>query len=406
MKTNIIPFLITVLCVLTLPGFAQQSSGTPRVFIRDANELRQLRSQIQTGKDMSDAAKCATSRAKKDADKVLNIEIQPVTAKPLTPPSGDKHDYMSLAPYFWPDPKKKDGLPYIRRDGERNPEIKTLPDHDALADLIKAVDKLAVGYYLTGDERYAAKATSLLSTWFVTPATRMNPNMEFAQAVRGESTGRNFGIIETMGLVNVVDSVGLLTSSKAWSKPMQDGMEKWFTSYLDWLQNSKLGKLESGSKNNHGTHYDEQVADYALFVGKIDIAKQVIEAAKEKRLAFQIEPDGSQPLELARTQSWDYSTMNLNGYVHLARLGEAVNIDLWNFQTKDGRSIKKAMGYLAQFTSGGKKWDHETLSPLDPEKLNRNVRIAGTKYTDKPFQELVQAASKGDGSSCPVLFSY
>src|SRR5438445_12698265 len=120
MKTNIALFFIICMCVLTLPGFGQQPSGAPRVFIRDANELKALRSQIQAGKDISDAARCAAGRAKRDADKVLSIEIQPVTAKPMTPPSGDKHDYMSLGPYFWPDPKKKDGLPYIKRDGERN----------------------------------------------------------------------------------------------------------------------------------------------------------------------------------------------------------------------------------------------------------------------------------------------
>lgn len=376
----------------------------PRVFIADAKEYRDLRDAAAKGGAMSDAAKCAYTQAKRDADKSLNVEIQPVTAKEMMPPSGDKHDYMSLAPYFWPDPKKKDGLPYIRRDGERNPELKNYPDDDNFAALIKNVDRLGRGYYITGDEKYAAKGIALLRMWFIDPATRMNPNMNFAQAVKGESTGRNFGIIETWGLTKVVDAVGLFAESKQWAKADQDGMVKWFEGYIDWLQNSKLGKLEAATKNNHGTHYDEQLADFALFVGKNDLAKSVIETAKTKRIAAQIEPDGQMPLELARTQSWNYSTMNLSGFVDLAILGRHVDVDLWNYTTKDGRSIRKAFDYLSQYTAGGKKWEHQVLSPLDPEKFNRLVRLAAAEWKDKPFAELAAKSKPADDEVCSGVF--
>lgn len=390
-----------ILCCSLEGGFGQSSrSELPKVFLLDGEQTSRAAS-----KSASDGAvKCGVGKIVKESDKALKVEIAPVTAKPIAPPSGDKHDYMSMAPYFWPDPKKKDGLPYIRRDGERNPEIKSIPDHDSLGRLVTTVEKLAQAYYLTRDEKYAAKATALMRTWFLAPATKMNPHLEYAQAVRGENTGRNFGIIETMGLPRLVDSIGLLAGAKSWTDADQNGMVKWFGEYLDWLLNSKLGKQEAATKNNHGTHYDEQVASFALFVGRRDLAKQVIETAKQKRIAAQIEPDGSQPLELARTQSWGYSTMNLSGFVNLARLGRHVDVDLWNYSTKDGRSIRRAFDYLAQFTAGGKKWEHQVLTPVEPERFNRLVRIARNEWKDAAFADLAAKSAAPDAATCTNVF--
>lgn len=49
----------------------------------------------------------------------------------------DANDYVSLARYFWPDPNTPNGLPYIRRDGHVNPEIKKLPDYQTFHELVK-----------------------------------------------------------------------------------------------------------------------------------------------------------------------------------------------------------------------------------------------------------------------------
>src|SRR6185436_20716762 len=159
------------------------------------------------------------------AQSALNAKVLPIVSRQSIPPSGDKHDYMSQAPYFWKNPNTANGLPYVKRDGERNPEFEQYPDHGLMDNMIKAVERLSLGYFLTQKEEYAAKAGEILRMWFLDPATRMNPNLEYAQAIPGESSGRNFGIIESRGLTRVVDSVGLLAGSPSWTKADQAGVE-------------------------------------------------------------------------------------------------------------------------------------------------------------------------------------
>lgn len=376
-----------VFLLLAVMGFSNAVDGQttgkeqPRVFLLNAKTL------VERKQKLSDPVlKPALAKLDRDAKKALKVEIASVVTKTMMPPSGDKHDYMSQAPYFWKDPAKKDGLPYIRRDGERNPEILNIPDKTSLTSLITTVETLAFGYYFTGKEEYAARAASNLRMWFLDAKTKMNPNLEYAQAIPGINTGRGIGIIETHGLIRLVDAVGLLAGSKAWTKDDQTGLETWFGKYLTWLTESKNGRDEAAAKNNHGTIYDVQVASFALFARKPEIAKRILESAKQNRIAKQIESDGKQPLELERTLSWGYSTMNLGGFVELARLGDAAGVDLWSYQTSDGRSIRKAFDYLFPFADGKKKWEYKQIQPLVGEKLYEQMRQAKDKYRDEKFK--------------------
>jgi hypothetical protein len=387
MRSAIHRTLCFLIALGSLAGVANAQSTVPRVFLVNAKKLAETRQSILAG---GSETNLALSRLEADARKALSAGPFSVVNKSTTPPSGDKHDYMSQAPYFWPDTKSPNGLPYIRRDGERNPEINKLPDHRSMDDMISAVHTLALAFYFKGDEAYASKATTLIRAWFLDPATRMNPNLEFAQAIPGINTGRGIGLIETRGLTRVVDSVGLLAGSKSWTPADQKGLEDWFEKFLRWMQESKHGRDENAARNNHGTYYDIQTASFALFLGKRSLAKQILETAREKRIASQIEPDGAQPLEIARTRSWSYSVGNLDGLMLLAALGENVGVDLWSYRTKDGRGIRQALEFMYPFAVGDKKWPHKQITEASPEALFPLMRRAASRYKDEKFTQMMK----------------
>ncbi len=364
----------------------KENMVAPRVFLLDAKQLQRTRQGIR-----QDEKKLAPAWTKleHEAQKALSAGPFSIVNKEPTPPSGDKHDYMSQAPYFWPDPKSPNGLPYIRRDGERNPEINKITDHRSLDQLESSVETLALAYYFKGDEAYATKATQLLRAFFLDPATRMNPNLQYAQFVPGVNTGRGIGLIETRGLTQVVDAIGLLNGSKSCTAADQRALQEWFGRFLQWMLESKNGRDESAAKNNHGTYYDVQVVSFALFLGKTDLAGKIVETAKQKRIATQIEPDGRQPLELARTRAWGYSNGNLDGLMLLAQLAENVHVDLWDYQTKEGRSIRRALEFLYPFAIEAKKWPYQQLGGFNGRSLFPLMRRAAKQYQDKQYQALM-----------------
>jgi len=386
-------FVVVPSLVETTPPKIPPSA--PRVFLLDARQLQATKQRIQSGDKTLDPA---IGKLERDAQKALASGPFSVVTKDATPPSGDRHDYMSQAPYFWPDPKSANGLPYIRRDGERNPEINKITDHRSLDQIESSVETLALAYYFKGDEAYAAKAAQLLRAFFLDTATRMNPNLQYAQFIPGVNTGRGIGLIETRGLTQIVDAIGLLAGAKALTEADRRGLEDWYAKFLQWMLESKNGRDEAAAKNNHGTYYDLQVTSYALFLGKTDLARSILETARTKRIALQIEPDGRQPLELARTRAWSYSVGNLDGLMLLARLGESVGVDLWDYRTTDGRSIRKALDFLIPFAVAGKKWSYQQLGEWPPQMLFPLMRRAAVKYNDPQFQALLAKVPSVDAA--------
>jgi hypothetical protein len=337
-----------------------------------------------------------------DAERALEQKPLSVMDKPKTWPGADKHDYFSTAPYFWPNPDTTNGLPYVRHDGKRNPESHNEnSDSSRMGKVMNAAQTLALAYYFTGNETYAEHAAKLLRVWFLDPATRMNPNLDHAQAIPGVNNGRGIGMIESRSLTDACDAVALLRASKSWSKAGDEGFTKWMRAFLDWTQTSKNGRDEAAAKNNHGIYYDVQVTSFALFLGETNLARRIVEEAKTKRIASQIEPDGRQPLELAREDSFGYSAFNVRAMFDLALLGEFAGVDLWHYEAPNGASIRKALDFLVPFAEDPKKpWPYERS-----KKQNRSLgwipRRAYVAYHDERYRKLME---KNDESSRDALF--
>jgi hypothetical protein len=302
--------------------------------------------------------------------------------KSKLPPSRDVHDYLSQAPYWWPDSSKTNGEPYIRKDGKRNPEIYKLHDRTQLGEFTSTVEDLAMGYYLSGSEQYASRANQLLKIFFVDKKTKMNPNLTYAQYIPGLNDGRGIGIIETRGLVNIPEAIALLSKSRSLQPDVIKGVKVWFAEYLSWLQTSTNGKNEQREKNNHGTNYDLQLVDFALFTGDATLAKKVVQTITIPRLEVQFDADGRQPLETVRTNSWDYVNMNLSAWIKLAQLSDHIGINLWQQTNLKGSGIEMAVKWLIPYVNHQKNWPYEQLNKMAYDELNFIMEAAGKKYPE------------------------
>lgn len=388
--------------VLTfLLGFSAEAQNT---LVLDRVVLERQRKEFQNLTDP--AIRAEITKLVKKADKLAAAGTTfNVMKKAPTPPSGDKHDYMSQAPYWWADPSKPDGLPYIRRDGERNPELSKITDHTELDQMLDDSELSALAYYFTGEERYANHAANVLRAWFLDPKTKQNPNLKYAQFIPGVSTGRGIGLIETRQLYRAIDAAILISGSKSWPAAEHTVLKEWFGRFLEWITESPQGKDEADERNNHGTHYDVQVVAYAIFTGKTDLARKQIETTKA-RIASQIEPDGRQPHELARTLSWGYVNMNLVGFFTLARLGESVGGDLWNYSTPDGRSIRKAFEWMTPFASSEREWSYKQIKPRTFDNTVRLLRIGAVKYNNPKFSTTALRIETVEKKTYPTLGFY
>jgi len=224
----------------------------------------------------------------------------------------------------------------------------------------------------------------------------MNPHLKYAQMVKGKNEGSRWGIIDTWFLIYVVDGVALLEGSKSWTAADTGKMQKWFADYLTWLRTSDLGIAEANANNNHAVYYDLQVADFALFTGQTNLARNILAAVGRKRIQTQIEPDGSMPLELARTKSLMYSLFNLKAFFTLARLGETVDVDLYNYRTADGRSLRAALDWMTPFATGQKPWTHKQITKQTFTPMATLFRQAAIAYHEPAYEKLIARVKGAD----------
>lgn len=377
-------FCVYIIFLMTISVNTIAQNNTNGLLLQNERQLVALKKQYQEGKA---AVIKNVDSLLVDADRALSVGPYSVTLhKTKIAPSGDPHDYVSQAPYWWADPSKPDGKPYIRKDGERNPEIYLLHDDSQLNELCQSVKKLAFAYYFTNKEKYAQKASALLSVWFINADTKMAPDLNYAQYIPGINDGRGIGIIESRALTVIPDALAMMQDSKSVNVQLVSGVKAWFKAYLNWLLTSKNGKDEQGSKNNHGTFYDVQVVDFAVFTGDKKMAHDYILNQTISRMDIQFTDDGKQPLELERTKSWSYSNMNLDGWCRLAVLADRLNIDLWHTETKDGKGIKKCIEWLMPYLLKQKEWPYKQIELMGYNETLTICSFAADKYPGIDFQ--------------------
>ncbi|PZR30492.1 alginate lyase family protein [Caulobacter segnis] len=286
------------------------------------------------------------------ADRYLREPPVTITAFPSARSPGGRHDYYSEADYWWPNPAAPQG-PYVRRDGFSNPD-KFTAHRDALIRLGVQIPALATAYRATREPRYAEHAERHLRAWFVAPATRINPQLEHAQAIIGVNTGRGIGVIDTLHLVEVARAVSILARHRP-SVVVYGPTRAWFDAYLTWMTTSANGVDERNQKNNHGSCWALQTAQFALLTGR----GSELQTARERVKGLvpgQVAVDGSQPLELARTKPYGYSLFNLDVLAACARLLSTPQENLWTYRGATGGSIADALAYMAPFIADKRAW--------------------------------------------------
>jgi hypothetical protein len=299
-------------------------------------------------------------RILKAANQYLKKAPITITASHSPHSAGGMHDFFSEGDYWWPDPQNPNG-PYIQRDGMTNPD-NFVEHRRALMRLSVQVPALASAYLITRDERYAKHAVRHLRAWFLDPSTRMNPNLQYAQAIHGRFTGRGIGVIDTIHLVEVARAIEVLKDSPALSMTELGGITQWFTDYLQWMATSKNGLEEREAKNNHGTCWVMQVAAFAHLVGDQKLLDYCRERFKTVIVPNQIAADGSFPQELRRTKPYGYSLFNLDAMATICQILSTSTDNLWTFEA-DGRGLRRVMDYMFPYIRDKKSW------PLKPDVM-------------------------------------
>ncbi len=301
-----------------------------------------------------DVAKLDRERVLKAANQYLRETPITITESSSPRSTGGLHDFFSEGDYWWPDPQNPDG-PYIQRDGMSNPD-NFVAHRSALMRLSVHVPALAAAWKLTKDEHYSQHAVDHLRAWFIDPATRMNPNLQYAQAIHGRFTGRGTGIIDTIHLVEVTRAIEVLEQSKALTASDLAGIRQWFSDYLTWMTTSKNGMDERDAKNNHGTCWVMQVAAFAHLTGNRELLAYCRTRFKTVLAPNQIAPNGSFPEELRRTKPYGYSLFNLDAMTTVCQILSTPEDDLWTFTTADGRNMTQVMVYITPYIKDKKTW--------------------------------------------------
>ncbi|KAK7053003.1 hypothetical protein VNI00_004324 [Paramarasmius palmivorus] len=285
-----------------------------------------------------------------------------VVDKPVAPPSGDKHDYMSCS---WPncssvgnttvlsDEEVWKTCPYETRDGEFNPDGRLINDVGAFDDLSNAVLYNAISAIITGGSTnlFSRNVAMFLERWFLDPRTKMNPHLTYAQLNRGPDgqVGRHTGVLDMKGFSKIASGILILRNSNStdYTSDIDEGMIAWCKEYIQWLDTNPKAQVERRALNNHGTFFHVQMASLKLIIKDREGAMQAIEDFLSNQFLVQIEGNGEQPFEAVRTRPYHYHAYNLAALISMARIAKFIdpNSDVWTRPTSKNGTIQKALDF-------------------------------------------------------------
>ncbi len=377
--------LLFSLMLSTAFTFAQDSepNATPSLLLGQGDQLPRVKAALAAGNPHLVAA---LKEIAEDADAALKQAVANVVDEGALPPSGDPHDYYSYSPYWWPNPEDPDG-PYIWRDGETNPD-RTTSDVSRIEAMVYRVTSLVPAWYFTGDERYAESAVEQLRAWFLDPATKMNPNVQFGQKRRGHNYNSPSGVLEAWRMRWVIDCAILLESYQGWTVEDANALRNWFSQFATWMVESPEGIEESMQPNNHGSWYNAQLILYALYGENLDLARKQLDGMPA-RIFSQVFIDGRQPQELIRTRSLNYSIFNARALITVARLGRHLHYDLFAYRSLEGRNIRLAVDYMTPFILGEKEWPIMQIRPHSNESAAELYWNAAKGFQDREYANLL-----------------
>jgi hypothetical protein len=383
---------------LLLTALLVQAADIPTTLVSD-DEAEPIHSAIMRREAWTQDA---VRRLRAEADKRLVLGPWSVTFE--RPKSFelelDVHDYYSQAPYWWPDPTNPTGA-YVRRDGQTNPD-RFLANKAALTAMCDAVFALGAAAFLLDDTRYAQRAARDINAWFVNPRTRMNPNLEFAQVIRGADNNRGAGILDGRDFIRVIQGMEFLARTGAWEPKEQAAVHKWFEDYLAWLTHSKNGEYEKKSGNNHASWWTAQVAAVATFVQNKADATMAFNYYRSRILPAQIRGDGSAPREEIRTRSLSYSAFNLEAFSIVCRIAQVNGEDLWTVPGRRSATIATVIEYLVPYLQDPKRWSKEQIIAFENNGLY-SLAFAGMGLRNPQYIALYRKLERPEGSFLSVV---
>lgn len=365
-------------------------------FTLDRDILSANKSLYIHGKDK--AIRLAGNKLINDADRIVKLgKKYSVTFNDKVLSNVSNHEYMSISRYSWPNPKTKNGLPYITIDGKTNYTNARISDKEYIDGISRDIFILGMAFYYTNKDKYAAWAKELVDCFFIDEKTRLNPNLDYASVVPGvPNTGGS--VIESVVLIDLVEGIQLLKNSAAF-KDCLPGVKAWFINYLDWMNNSVKGKVNIKDQNNKGTYNTLQRCVYHLFVGQNENAKRTFEREAFKRVNDQISSDGSMPQELRRAVPLGYVKYNLMAFKMLDNLGKTMGYNLFDYKGPKGQSLMKANEWLSKYGEGQEIWKYSKESGVTNMDNTRNMKkseLTRLKFTPRRFSNYLDLLTEGN----------